>query len=157
MKEATSGASPKTQSQQAETLPRKARKVHNKTSHRTGTGDAVLSDKIISTNLTKRGAARGALGLPAAALRGASQSPTAPGVRRGWLLEEMRLQGTEVLVRCSPTRSEISAEKRRAGGQRLALGAGWGCERRRPRGTAASAPLPRHREGLGPEALAPPG
>lgn len=102
MKEATSGASPKTQSQQAETLPRKARKVHNKTYHRTGTGDAVLSDKIISTNSTKRGAARGALGLPAAALRGASQSPTAPGVRRGWLLGERRLQGTEVLVRCSP-------------------------------------------------------
>lgn len=104
------------QSQEAGTLPRKARKALNKTPHRARTGatDAAPSDKLVTTNLNKCRAARGAL-----ELRGVSGRPADTGGEgvgsRGKATEGF--QGASALLPASRPASAPKSVRRRAGGR----------------------------------------
>lgn len=112
----------KLQSQEAGTLPGKARKVHRKTPHRARrrARDAALADKIVMTSLNKCRAAHGALELRGVSGRPAAHHPEGEGVgSRGKVTKG--LQGARALLRAPrPTiRSQMGAEKERW------VGSGW--------------------------------
>lgn len=112
----------KPQSQEAGTLPRKARKVHRKIPHhaRTGARDAALTDEIVIISLNKCRVARGALELRGVSGRPAAHHPGDEGVgSRGKVTKG--LQGARALLPAPrPTiRSQIGAVKGRW------VGSGW--------------------------------